>query len=418
MQRVVAMLRIDKACIELAHVGAVVGGLEVDHQQAVGDAALDSIVAILAAAVDIIYIVAFLVTPHHTVGEHAITAVAIESAAITVLRGVGHNSGIDHIAITGCIDTATRVVRSIVGDQTVAHQSTANIYTTTVTGCVVAYNLAILKTGIEIVVLFPRNRYSVVRAGDIYTATTCGPVAGHHTVDKANTPSQVGTAAIGSVRRIGCITVTECQSVPLHILVHVGDIAGLVQHTVHIAAVKDCGMVFEVAEREVVILGLVAHESAIHTDRRDYLEDALAGVRSAIIDTFRHPNRADVAHRGHSLSQVDVIHGIVPRGSVASTRSLSLDINDSAILRHGCTLVGGLVAAHIHGVLLYTRIAIQIGDGIHVASIAAIDAERALLQMPVTATIGTTCTFCRSDKLRTKHPLVLRVQQVVADGVG
>ena len=85
MERVVAMLGIVEADIELAHVDAVIGRLDVDYQQTVGDAAFHSIVAILAAAVNIVHIVAFLVPPHHTVGKHAVTATAIESTTIAVL---------------------------------------------------------------------------------------------------------------------------------------------------------------------------------------------------------------------------------------------------------------------------------------------------------------------------------------------
>ena len=66
------------------------------------------------------------------------------------------------MSVAGCVDTATGVIRSVVGNQTVAHQSTAEVYTATVTGCVVVHNLAILKAGIENIVLLSGNSLTAV----------------------------------------------------------------------------------------------------------------------------------------------------------------------------------------------------------------------------------------------------------------
>ena len=68
--------------------------------------------------------------------------------------------------------------------------------------------------------------------------------------------------------------------------------------------------------------------------------------------------------------------------------------------------------------MLHACVAIQIGDLIHRAGIASVDAERTLLQVPVTAAIGTAGALCRSDKLRAKHTFVLCIQQVVASSIG
>ena len=414
MQRIVAVLGVDKADIELAHIGAVVRGLEVDNLQTVSDTTLDGIKTIFAVAAHVADIIALLVAPHDAVVQSATAVVAIVAAAGVVLRGVG-NDGSTHNVAGAVVDAAAVGLGGVADHEAVADETgSIDINSTAIVCCIVVAYLTTYEACREITVLPACNSLRGVGTREVDAAAILGPVRGDGAAHQPGAIPEVGAAAVGRAAVAHHIAIAQCEAVPFHILAGIADIILLIQHTSRIAAVEDGGVTFDVALGEVVVLGFVTHKSAIHADRGNHQESTILHIRTAVVDTFCNPHVGYTSVGSHLLRQVDVVHGIAPGCTVGSTGSLRFHIYHISILRQPDAIIRRLVAAHIHTGLLHTGVSVKVGCRLRIAILAAVDAYRPLLQTPVASAIGSTRTLRRHREPRTIGALIHAAKRIIA----